>query len=73
MTEAEIVVLPWKYTIGVVENDDEVAQALMNGGQRIPVRVLAVTYTFHSDNPALQPLQLTLKDHHVVALTGGND
>jgi hypothetical protein len=78
MTEYQLQSLPWKPTISTLMNQDDINkerdEAYLNGGASSQViRVVGVLYTYHSDNPNLTDLKVTVKDHHVSEVSGGNE
>jgi len=69
MPEYELKALPWKADKAVPNGEDGSIMSLIQPESKDDD---ATIYTYHSDNPNLVELKVTVKDHRVSAVNGGN-
>jgi hypothetical protein len=68
MTEYQLSTLPWKADQVLASGDAEVIE----GEPVVTKEDDATIYCYHSDNPQLVELRVTVKNHKVIAVEGGN-
>ena len=69
MTEYQLLCLPWKpdRKIGLAN------EQMSKGEDPVPPGSDATIYYYHSDNPQVSELRVTVKDHRVIGFSGGNE
>ena len=67
MTEYQLKMLPWKADKALGLGD-----LLAMNGKDSTKDDDAIIYCYHSDNPQLIELRVTVKNHKVIAVAGGN-